>query len=286
MGICESSFAVTADEEHVFGISSENDQKAVVMEPLSDAGNNSEPKEIITQDTCICAVILLEKARTLLVGDEDGRVTQYRLDANSLSCRLERTYQVPDFEYVCAGLVLGHLVVFGGSSDTVFVIDAKKQEVLGGQYSTAIREIYSLRAVSLSSRRTLLAVSGANADYSRNSTDILDITALLRHHGVRPSQLSLNESFSSGEEADDGDSERGSSPCTAANAFTAQLTAKIERYVSQVVSEVVTDLVQRLTACKSVSPIRVEIVYSDMRRSLVVALKFGCNRSGARPETR
>ena len=127
------------------------------------------------------SVLFVEELNMLLAGDQDGRVIQYHYKNNSWD--LVKDYGNLRINGVLCCVRIGHLVIFGGyDSHSLRVVDVKKMEILGDPYKTAIFQINSLLLCDVSDEKMLLSVCGYGSSYSPDTSDILDITDLIKQY--------------------------------------------------------------------------------------------------------
>jgi hypothetical protein len=141
--------------------------------------NDQTPVEIGNHNRTINTLIFIEELNTLLAGDWDGTVIQYKVDPKNKTWSLVKEYGNLEINAVFSCVRVGDLIIFGGYEGYLFrVINFKTMEIIGEAYKTGIYSIYSLSLCKISSQQVLLSLSGIGHYYGKRS-DILDITELL-----------------------------------------------------------------------------------------------------------
>ena len=173
----ENQFIVLDDAEHVIGVDA-RDRSKLILENLKNgstvrfAGRNSILFPIFT-------MVFDEESRSLYCGYQFGRLHQYEVDTLNQTCK-----KVRDFGNLGIGCIRScqrfmQFVFFAGSQSKIRILDLSTGELLPGYFKTSIKWIYSLQVSVKSANEIFLAVSGGDADYSEDKTDLFDLSGLL-----------------------------------------------------------------------------------------------------------
>jgi hypothetical protein len=153
------------------GISAEN-RKQIIIEEIANA---DPPRMIAVHKDNVSALLADEAQNVLWAGDEGGNVFQYvRLSTNGW--KIQAKY--PDFgigEILCLSR-FGHLLFVGSLNCKVHIINTADKQVLPKTIETTIAHIHSLQICQISPSKTYLAVIGEKASFSKNTTDIFNIS--------------------------------------------------------------------------------------------------------------
>lgn len=165
----ENQFAVLSDHKSVVGVDAE-DQSLLVVEDVTDElsfkciGSHSEK---------ITTVVANMDQDCLLVGEHGGIAVQYQL-ANG-AWEVEKHYGNVKIGNIMSSTALGNLAVLGGNKNRIRLVDLGAREFVDTPQETAIELIYSPR-LCLVARSVILTVGGLTPNYSKNRSDLFDVT--------------------------------------------------------------------------------------------------------------
>ena len=184
-----STLNILNETKNKFLVSNENhflvlpDAKTVV------GSNGSDPKKLIMQDitlrnstqigahsNSILTVIFNKLTQSLLVGDFDGHVKQYKKEKESFS--LVKEYEELGAGHISLSAQAGRFAIFGGSNGSLIAIDTKNQKPVEGSVKTVYKEINSLQVCLMNNHEMFLSVSGNDLDFSPELSDIFDLSCM------------------------------------------------------------------------------------------------------------
>ena len=125
----------------------------------------------------ISTIIFNLNLNLLLVGDEDGCLSQYGRNPSG-DFKKQKDYgdvgvgEIFDIDWS------GNFAVVGGTKGKISLIDMKKRKVIANGVRAAIGYIYFLRLCRISESEMHLAVGGGGKDYSKSKTDLFDVSKL------------------------------------------------------------------------------------------------------------
>ena len=179
----ENLFVVLDDAKHVIGVDP-TDAGKLILENLE---NGKADRFGWSQSSCykyITTVVFDGKTGSLYCGNNQHQIHKYKVDTARKSCK-----KVKDFGDLGMGLIISshrfiHFIFFGGNWGKIRVLDLSTGEFLPGHLETSIWNIQSLQVCVKSNNQIYLAVSGNEPVYSKNKTDLFDVTGLLPNDPV------------------------------------------------------------------------------------------------------
>ena len=178
--ISDSSFCVLSDQVTVIGVSAK-DSETIIKENIVD---HSMPKVTFTANFDEVNTLAVDEVNnTLFAGSDnygDGQVVQYDLSTGQAL----KNYGCVGVKVVLSSSRVGNLWMFGGFLSCKFtVIDSITRQVVNEPVKTTIKSIHSMTVFKTKEKnkfpKVLLLTFGTSPNYSKNNTDVFDITALL-----------------------------------------------------------------------------------------------------------
>ena len=139
--------------------------------PITLFGNNQKT---------IFITIFNEKLNFLVTVEERGSIIQYDLNPGRSNLRILKEYK--DFEkfHFNVGLDFGFLLALGGEDSKVRFVDLRKRCALKEVIKTSVKFIYTMEFCRMDINKVYLCVSGQYYDYSKEKTDIFDVSELIK----------------------------------------------------------------------------------------------------------
>lgn len=167
----ENDFVVLPDGKTIVG-SDGTDPKKLMMEDIT----KKNPRQIMTHNKEIGTLLFDSLTQSLLVGDGNGHVTQYKKENGSFT-------MVKEYGNVGVGGVMSHaqvrgFAIFAGDNRSLIAIDIKNQKLVKRYVETAYEFILSLQVCLTNNHRIFLTVSGWKPDFSSGKSDIFDVTCM------------------------------------------------------------------------------------------------------------
>ena len=179
-----SKFCVLSNQSTIIGVSNAY-PNMIIKHSITDL---SEP--VVTFNFITGRVYTLgvnEHQNVLFAGgsgcDSDGQVMQYDLSTGQVVKAIGKG----GIGSVQSSISVGNLWFFGGyGSFKLVVVDSVSRQVLGKPVRSAIWTIYSIAVFKIQemshSSKVLILTVGLLPNYSKNQTDVFDITALVNKH--------------------------------------------------------------------------------------------------------
>jgi hypothetical protein len=126
----------------------------------------------------VFSLLANEALNILWVGDSEGDIFQYVLGPKNV-WKLQTKYSKytdREIRSIRSLSRFGNLLFAGDNSSDVFVINTADKKILPGRIYTAIYHTNSLQICKVSPSKTYLTVTGKLSNYSRNKTDLFDIS--------------------------------------------------------------------------------------------------------------
>jgi hypothetical protein len=184
-------FTVLPDQKTLIGVD-KLDKKTLIMEDLT---SDQPPVIIGKHSSFVYTLIFIEETNMLLVGDHGSNVIQYKLDPECNTWSIVKNYGNLGIFQVVSNTKIGQFVIFGGyGKSSLRVIDSNEMEMVGYPYETAIQNVLSLSICEVSPSQVYLSVSGSSSDYSKNCSNILDITKFLKEKNLLEQVVSKKSS--------------------------------------------------------------------------------------------
>jgi hypothetical protein len=143
-------------------------------------------QEILSENHDYVRTVLVSEKRDSILAGEDykgqGRVVEYFLKSG----QLKFDYGSLKIGKIRCGRRIGNLAFFGSISGVVRVIDTLKQEILYERIKTSVLHIYSLDFCPIIEKghRVYFAVAGRFSCYKNNTTDIFNISELMKQKKI------------------------------------------------------------------------------------------------------
>lgn len=180
----ETSFHVMADQKTVIGIENSRLKNVVTVEDLANDHACYLPIKFSDQSSVIQTLHFIRNANTLLAGDHDGTVAQYRHDRRKNTWKLAKKYHKLGIGSIKSSASVGHLAIFGGNQSGLRVIDTQNLKAVYDSFKVANDTCGSLQICRVGASEMFLSVSGFGSRYSPSETDILDISDLIGQHQI------------------------------------------------------------------------------------------------------
>lgn len=170
----ENNF-VLSEDGHLLVAPDAMDARRLLVEDLRRAsgfgfGENGD---------AVLTLFLDPPSRTLLAGDFEGRLVEYRLDLRRGRARTAQRHGDLGIGRVSSACGSRGLVFLGGQSSRVRVFDLGWKRMLAGRLETAVQDILSLRVCEVRRSGVCLAVLGGRVRYSRVRSDLFDLGGFL-----------------------------------------------------------------------------------------------------------
>lgn len=128
----------------------------------------------------IISVITFNKEfQNLLVGDLGGEVIIYKIDMISCCYKKIKKIRKLNIGMICSLEKFNRFIFFGGDQQKIRILDLSTGKLFPGFRETAINQICSLQVCQMKNKKTFLAVSGENSNYSQGQSDLFDLSNLL-----------------------------------------------------------------------------------------------------------
>ena len=164
------------DAKHVIGVEASNVEKLII----ENVENGKADKFQVIQSfgNYISSLVYDKDTASLYIGDNYGHLHQYKVTTTSKSCKKVRDFGDLGIEAINSSERFLNIVFFGGSDSKIRVLDLSTGELLPGHLETSIEYIFSIQVCAKSHDEIYLAVSGGDAEYSDEKTDLFNITGL------------------------------------------------------------------------------------------------------------
>ena len=171
----ENHFLVLPDGKTIVGADGSDSEKLIV-EDITE-GN---PKQIGTHGDFIQTVLFDSVTQSLLVGDFDGHVKQYKKVDQSFT--MVKDYGNVGVGDVVSSTQVGQFAIFGGYKRFLVAIDISEQRVFPGHLKSPFKYTYSLQVCESEGSSVYLSMGGSSPEYSSDTSDCLDMTLLCNAH--------------------------------------------------------------------------------------------------------
>ena len=132
------------------------------------------PRQIGTHVGWISTVLFDSLTQSLLVGDFDGHLKQYKKVNQSFT--IVKDYGELDVGCVLSSTQVGRFAIFGGNDRSLVAIDISKQRVFPGRLKSPFKNAYSLQVCQGIGSNVYLSLGGSSPEYSSDAFDFLDVT--------------------------------------------------------------------------------------------------------------
>ena len=172
----DNQFVVMDDAKHVIGVDGSNGIKII----LENVENVKADKFCGSESSYnyISTMVYDKDTGSLYTGDVNGHLKKYKIDKVSKSFQRVKKYGDIGIGVITSSHRFLQFVFFGGSKFRIKVLDLQTSELLPGWLQTSIDLINSLQVCVKRPKEIYLAVSGSFPDYSKNNTDLFDVTGL------------------------------------------------------------------------------------------------------------
>lgn len=181
----DSSYQILKDQQTVIGIKNKQYSR-LIKERLCRDPIESNPIEFSEHQKPINTILLMEQFDSIFVGSNDCTVIQYQIGKDGQTPKLLKNYGDIGIEWIYASVSCYNLAIFGGDENKLIIISADQNQVVSDA-KVAIKYICSLVVcpvnVSGKRARVLISVSGRVKNYSKNQSDLLDMTECLEAAG-------------------------------------------------------------------------------------------------------
>ena len=178
----ENQFVVLNDAKHVIGVDA-RDASNLILENIE----NRKADKFGWRDSfnnMITTLVYDEDTGFLYSGDYNSRLYKYKVNKTSKSCERIQAYGKIGIGRISSSHIFMQFVFFGGDQSEIRVLDLSTGKLLPGYLKTSIGCAYSLQVCLKSQDEIYLVVSGKYPDYSRDKTDLFDLTDLLPKNPV------------------------------------------------------------------------------------------------------
>jgi hypothetical protein len=176
----ENSFVALPCGNKIVGVNG-SDYKTLILEDLTKTGPSS-CNDFGNHTNVIYTVLYFEESQTLLAGGDSNCLKEYKLRNSGDSFDFVKDYGDIGIGLIMASSRIMNLAVFGGYNEEweITVIDVKDQRKVAS-FQTAIRNISSFEICRIPGSKVFLTVFGSNSDFSKNKSDVFDISSLIRN---------------------------------------------------------------------------------------------------------
>lgn len=170
----DSSFVFSEDGQYVIGLDAGN-LGHILVEHLAKG-----PLYRLNENQIRIHTLFFEgRSGTLLSGDDEGHLVQYRLDLENGSVKKVKDHGYLGFEIITSISAFEGLVFFGGLKSRCRALDLASDSVLPGHVDTAVGRIKSLEVCAVKESGVFLAVVGKDHKYSPAKSDLFALGSLL-----------------------------------------------------------------------------------------------------------
>ena len=167
----ENHFLVLPDGKTIVGVDG-SDLKKLMIEDIT----SRNPRPIGTNDGEISNVLFDSLTQSLLVGDFDGHLKQYKKVNQSFT--IVKDYGELDVGCVLSSTQVGRFAIFGGNNRSLVAIDICEQQDCSGLIKSPFGWTNSLQVCEDVNSNVYLSLGGICPDYSSDASDYLDMTLL------------------------------------------------------------------------------------------------------------
>lgn len=170
-----NSFQILPDGQTIIGVRYKSSFKrnTLVKENITDP--ESSPQILFFTEKTINLVLFSEDYKILLVGDEGGNLHQLKFNANLNEYVKDFRYKQLNIGMIRNGVILGNLLVIGGTKSTITAIDVHKKEILTNPTRVPFGYVNSIQFCKLGGKNLLVTVVGGNIDYLQSGLDVFEI---------------------------------------------------------------------------------------------------------------
>lgn len=178
------NFCVLANQETIIGVSS-IDKTKIIKECITDS---SAPITTYSSNKATVNTIIADEQNSILLAGcfdtYEGQIIQYDL----YSGQVTKNYGLDNIRSAISNVNLGNLIFFGGyGTEKFIVIDSATRQVVHEPVKTAKSPIYSMtiyKTRKKQANKVLLFIHGMYSSYSKEKTDIFDITKLVKKYAI------------------------------------------------------------------------------------------------------
>jgi hypothetical protein len=181
----ENNFIILADGKSVVGVEYGGSYNKLVMENLENLGDSLEkPVKFGNGSSYVNLLVVSPDFSSIFVGDNSGKLLQYDFCPSSKSWEFSFNFGDIGIKslYTCSRYK--NLMVFGGYSSNIRVLDTQRKEMFLGPFKTVLSNVLSLRIFKDDKSNILLTVVGNCVNYSSPETDVFKINQLLDFHRI------------------------------------------------------------------------------------------------------
>ena len=178
----ENNFVVLDDGKHIIRVDA-GDGRSLIIENIV----NQKAEKFRYSDCSFNSITNLFYDKTtgfLYTGDYKGKLCKYKIDIICKTYKRVRNYGYIGLDKLYSSHRFLNFLFFGGSNSKIRILDLSSDDLLPGILKTSIESIYSLQVCLKSHDQIFLAVSGSGTNYSKNNTDLFDVSGLFSIHPV------------------------------------------------------------------------------------------------------
>ena len=193
----DNHFLVLPDAKTLVGADATDKSKLMI-----DDITQGNPKQIGKHGSWISTVLFDSLTQSLLVGDIDGHVKQYKKVNQSF--RMVKDYGDLGVGWVISSSQKGHIAIFGGDQYSLIAIDIFKKQVFDGLLKSPFKFTLSLQVYKGVNSNVYLSLGGDCPKYSSDASDFLDVTLLFnRQKHINEIYQKMNKAHALLEEKDE-----------------------------------------------------------------------------------
>ena len=173
----ENNFIVLQDAKHVIGVDPKDGRNLIIENVETQKADKFESIEYFV--CMITTLVYDEDTGSLYTADTNGNLLQYKIDTATKTCRRVKEYDTKVRGSIFSSHRFLHFVFFGDILSNIRVLDLSTGDFLPGRLETSIGSIYSIQVCVKSHDEIYLAVFGSGSYYSKDYTDLFDVSGLL-----------------------------------------------------------------------------------------------------------
>ena len=179
----ENSWVVSENAKYVIGVNGKNPTRIL----LFNMGTQST-FGIELNKGFITSLIYDENSQTLFAGDWAGHLIHYEIDWQNSSIKKLMKYKNLEIGRINSSVQFKGVLFFGGNDSKIKVFNLSDKFFFFDTILTSISLILSLEVSVVEGNKFFLSVSGSNADYSEEKSDLFDLKKVLESDRIHLSQ--------------------------------------------------------------------------------------------------
>ena len=145
------------------------------------------PRQIGTSSGDISNVIFHSKTQSLLIGDNDGHIEQYKKLSGSFT--MVKDYRNLGLGIVYSSTQVGRFAIFGGNRNSLVTIDISEQRLCPGHLKSPFEWTYSLQVCEGAGSKVYLSLGGRCPKSHSDVSHFLDVTLLYNDHKKKSAKV-------------------------------------------------------------------------------------------------